>query len=107
MSLPDARVFLTLSSTLYLLHVHTLGIHVCIISESLTIIDALIVIPCLIAACRYFNVIGGSKDLNAVEMESQRGEYVLAHNGWVMNADPLINFAGEGSQVKISYCTCV
>ena len=53
-------------------------------------------------------MIGGSKDLNAVEMESQRGEYVLAHNGWVMNADPLINFAGEGSQVKIStLCTCV
>ena len=52
-------------------------------------------------------MIGGSKDLNAVEMESQRGEYVLAHNGWVMNADPLINFAGEGSQVKIStLCTC-
>ncbi len=48
-------------------------------------------------------MIGGSKDLNAVEMESQRGEYVLAHNGWVMNADPLVNFAGEGSQVRIIY----
>ena len=45
-------------------------------------------------------MIGGGKDLNPVEMESQRGEYVLAHNGWVMNADPLINFAAEGSQVK-------
>ena len=55
---------------------------------------------------RYFNVIGGVKDLNAVEMESQRGEYVLAHNGWVMNADPLVNFAAEGSQVSGTYTTC-
>ena len=52
---------------------------------------------------RYFTVIGGGKDLNPVEMESQRGEYVLAHNGWVMNADPLINFAAEGSQVKLNH----
>ena len=48
-------------------------------------------------------MIGGGKDLNPVEMESQRGEYVLAHNGWVMNADPLINFAAEGSQVKLNH----
>ena len=51
-------------------------------------------------------MIGGGKDLNPVEMESQRGEYVLAHNGWVMNADPLINFAAEGSQVN-PHVTCV
>ena len=44
-------------------------------------------------------MIGGSQDLYWAEVESQRGEYVLAYNGWVMNADPLINFAAEGSQV--------
>ena len=48
---------------------------------------------------RYFCVVGGGKDLLWQEMESQRGEYVVAHNGWVMNADPLINFAAEGSLV--------
>ena len=50
---------------------------------------------------RYFHVIGGGQDLHWQEIESQRGEYVLAHNGWVMNADPLVNFASKGSQVKI------
>lgn len=33
-------------------------------------------------------------------METQRGQYVLAHNGWVMDADPLVNFAAEGTKVS-------
>lgn len=48
---------------------------------------------------RFFIVVGSGQDLHWREMETQRGEYVLAHNGWVMNADPLVNFAEEGSQV--------
>lgn len=47
----------------------------------------------------YFTVLGSGEDLRWAELESTRGEYVLAHNGWVMNADPLVNFADEGSQV--------
>ena len=37
-------------------------------------------------------------------METPRGEYVLALNGWVMNADPLVNFAGSESQVHMCVC---
>ena len=50
--------------------------------------------------CRYFSVVGGGSDLGWEELESQRGQYVLAHNGWVMNADPLVNFAAEGTTVS-------
>lgn len=50
--------------------------------------------------CRYFSVVGGGNDLVWEELESQRGQYVLAHNGWVMNADPLVNFAAEGTTVS-------
>lgn len=48
---------------------------------------------------RYFVVAGGGPDLSWVEMEGARSKNVLAHNGWVMNADPLVNFAEKGSQV--------
>ena len=34
-------------------------------------------------------------------MEGTKGEYVLAHNGWVMNADPLKNFAAPESPVYL------
>ena len=49
--------------------------------------------------CRYFTVIGGGPDLVWSEIEGSKGRYVVAHNGWVMNADPLKNFADPGSQV--------
>ncbi len=53
-------------------------------------------------------MVGGSVDLAPGEIEGTRGQYVLAHNGWVMNADPLVNFAAEGSQVSPPYvCVCV
>ena len=55
---------------------------------------------------RYFSVVGGGNDIGWEELESQRGEYVLAHNGWVMNADPLVNFAAEGTTVTCMY-TCM
>ena len=48
---------------------------------------------------RYFTVVGGGPDLSWADIESPKGQYVLAHNGWVMNADPLANFAAPGSQV--------
>ena len=48
---------------------------------------------------RYFVHVGGSADLTDAEIEGSRGKNVLAHNGWVMNADPLVNFAEEGSEV--------
>jgi glycogen debranching enzyme len=48
---------------------------------------------------RYFTVIGGGPDLAWSEIEGSKGRYVVAHNGWVMNADPLKNFADPGSQV--------
>ena len=44
-------------------------------------------------------MVDGSQDLVAEEVESARGQYALAHNGWVMNADPLVNFATEGTTV--------
>ncbi|KAL5487406.1 hypothetical protein EMCRGX_G020000 [Ephydatia muelleri] len=50
---------------------------------------------------RYFCVLGSGQDLHWQDVESQKGEYVLAHNGWVMNADPLANFAVEGSHVYL------
>ena len=51
--------------------------------------------------CRYFYVVGGGPDLSWRDMEGTKGKNVLALNGWVMDADPMVNFAEEGSQVGI------
>ena len=45
-------------------------------------------------------MVDGGYDLSWTDLESKRGEFILAHNGWVMNADPLVNFAAEGSTVS-------
>ena len=52
-------------------------------------------------------MVGSGGDLQWREMDTQRGEYVLAYNGWVMNADPLVNFAGQGSQVSTTWSLAV
>ena len=49
---------------------------------------------------RYFVLVGGGVDLSWSDIEGPKGKNVLVHNGWVMNADPLVNFASEGSQVR-------
>lgn len=51
----------------------------------------------------YFTVLGGGGDLQWADIESSRGEYVLANDGWVMDAGPFINFANEGSKVNNMY----
>ena len=45
-------------------------------------------------------MLSSSKDLGSADIESSKGQYVLAHNGWVMDADPLVNFAAEGTTVS-------
>ena len=50
---------------------------------------------------RYFYVVNGDGSLTRDEVETSKGQLVAAHNGWVMNADPLKNFALEDSQVCV------
>lgn len=52
---------------------------------------------------RYFTDYGKPKTLADYEtlLFSSDGKYVMAHNGWVMNADPLRNFAASDSNVYI------
>ena len=46
-------------------------------------------------------------DLTDDEIEGKAGQYAVAHNGWVMDADPLVNFAAPGSLVSELYSVCV
>ncbi|XP_051162472.1 glycogen debranching enzyme [Leptopilina boulardi] len=52
---------------------------------------------------RYFTDFGAPRNLVEREatMYSDAGRYLMAHNGWVMNSDPLKNFADSDSNVYI------
>lgn len=52
---------------------------------------------------RYFTAYGKLSTLADLEkqMYSQDGSHLMAHNGWVMNADPLQNFAAVNSNIYI------
>lgn len=49
---------------------------------------------------RYFT--GNFTDYKSIENEIYgNGQFIMAHNGWVMNSDPLKNFADPDSNVYI------
>lgn len=54
--------------------------------------------------CRYFTFNGNHdallEDIELI-MYGSGGRYIMAHNGWVMNADPLRNFADADSNVYL------
>ncbi|XP_068991673.1 glycogen debranching enzyme isoform X1 [Neodiprion pinetum] len=52
---------------------------------------------------RYFTDYGAPSSLSEREsiMYSDKGCYLMAHNGWVMNSDPLKNFADSDSTVYL------
>lgn len=52
---------------------------------------------------RYFTDYGDPLSIKEHEelMYGENSKYLMAHNGWVMDADPLLNFAGPGSEVYI------
>lgn len=53
-------------------------------------------------SCSYFFHLDGDIKLSMEEVQDpEKGNRVLSHNGWVMGADPLVNFASEHSQVYL------
>lgn len=52
---------------------------------------------------RYFTDVGKPANVKEHEdlMYGKEGAFLMAHNGWVMNADPFKNFAASGSNVYI------
>ncbi|CAG9829289.1 unnamed protein product [Diabrotica balteata] len=52
---------------------------------------------------RYFTDYGSPKTLKEFEdiMYSDKGRFLMAHNGWVMESDPLRNFAAPDTKVYI------
>nr|XP_023029124.1 glycogen debranching enzyme [Leptinotarsa decemlineata] len=52
---------------------------------------------------RYFTDFGTPKSLKEHEeiMYSDKGRFLMAHNGWVLKSDPLKNFAAKDSKVYI------
>ena len=79
------------------MYVCGLCVYVCGLSECVVSMCMCVVSVC--GLCSYFTL---PKEKMTVEQEeemmnSDRGAYCMAHNGWVMSDDPLRNFAEPGT----------